>query len=307
MSSSTQTKRVPPTLAATKMPVLLRLLHSETWVGPAWAVLCGTLASSNWRFAPASIARLFLTAFLAQVLWIGWRTGLVETNWRTVIGTYPVPAPGTLTSTLPYLLPGSPAGRALRLGDRLLRWRHTLPFGYHSTLIAIGALPPLILSLSALIDWRVTALSLAAIALALIEWRVSWHGNTHRALCAGTEIGLSWLAGHVIWAPLKPLSLVFACCYAIAYQGMLAHLDPRTSRHRLGELAFLEIGQLAALVAVMLTATSGALLAGTIIGLLLAPQVLLLNHPEAAVSPRSYVRRAVPYLMISMSIAAWVT
>jgi len=305
--SSTQTNTTPPPLAHGRaIPLLLQPFHSETMLGPAWAVLCGALAAGSWRFEPTLLSRLILTAFLAQGMWNSWRTYLVEANWRSVLSAHPVPDHGAPKPALPYQSPSSPVAQALGLCDRVHRWVRMLPVQQNRAMIAIWILPVLILSLSALIDWQILALSLAAIALTLIEWRVSWHAKSHRALRAGQEIGLSWLAGHVIFAPLTPLSLTLACCYAVAYQGMLAHQNSQPSRHRSGEPVFLEIGQLAALVTVTLTAAPGALLAGTVVGLLLAPQMLLLYHQQVAASPSSYLRQAAPYLMLSMAVAAWV-
>jgi hypothetical protein len=169
--------------------------------------------------------------------------------------------------------------------------------------LALPILPPVILLLSVLVGRQMFALSLAALALSLLEWRLARRGHTHSALQAGLEIGLSWLAGHIAFASLTTTSFSLACCYALAYQGALAyqHLERRS-----WALRALYLGQTAALVTVLAQRHPSAPLVATVIGLLLAPQLLLLVHPQTGEPDGEYMRRAIPFMMIAMPIAAWV-
>ena len=137
--------------------------------------------------------------------------------------------------------------------------------------------------------------------------RIARRGGTHTALQAGLEIGLSWLAGHLVFAPLTAISLTLACGYALTYQGALActcSRDAGPERHS-WPLALFYGGQSVALIVVLLGGKPGAPVAATGMGLLLAPQLLLLTRLQTGELGIDYLRRAVPFLMLAMPIAAW--
>jgi hypothetical protein len=170
-------------------------------------------------------------------------------------------------------------------------------------LLALPILPVLILLLSALVGWQVLALSMAALALILIEWRMVRRGVAQDALRAGLEIGLSWLAGHVVLAPLSAASLVLACCFALSYQGAFAYMRAGgCPERRARALTFLFGGQAMGALVVLWQAPPTPAWAALAIGLLQAPQLLLLSRSEPAAR---HVRRAAPFLMVAMQIAAW--
>jgi hypothetical protein len=309
---------------------------------PAWAVLCGALAARDgrWPFQaayaaevtldPRALTALVLAVFIVQVLWSTGQTLLIDgggnpTSPGTALEQSPSLSAGPRRGMpgLPYTTPWSPLGRLIS------RWRASprAP-GARLTLILVLLL---VMVLSAVTGWQMTILSLAATALSLIEWRVARQGRPHSAMQAGTLVGLGWLAGHTVFAPLTGTSLTLACCYAIAYQGAL-ELDrevawpdeattPAENRRLPWALTLLYGGQGAALV---LLVVLGRPLVATLSGLLLAPQWLLLAQlaPRAAdadspdvsppdVSPRgmrpsnAYIRHAVPFVLAAMLVAAW--
>jgi hypothetical protein len=155
-------------------------------------------------------------------------------------------------------------------------------------------------------------LSIAAICLSLLEWRLARRGTPLSAPQAGLEIGLSWLAGHLVFASLTPASFILACAYATAYQGALLYQGHATGKHPQGfgwALGALYLGQAAALVTVLASQRPGASLAAVVLGLLIAPQLLLLAQPTVGTAEphyRQYLARAVPFVALAMPIAAWV-
>jgi hypothetical protein len=327
-----------------KRGITLYLLPAASVVAlvPAWAVICGALAARDgrWPFQvahaagmtldPRALTALVLAVFVVQVLWSTGQALLIDGGASPVL-------PGTASERsasvasrprrglpgLPYTTPWSPLGRLIG------RWR--APSRSPDARLTLVLVPLLTLILSAVVGWQMTVLSLAAIALSLLEWRVARQGRPPRALQAGTLVGLGWLAGHTVFAPLTWTSLTVACCYAIAYQGAL-ELDREPARP--GEdalsgedrrlpwaLALLYGGQGAALV---LLVVLGRPLAATCSGLLLAPQWLLLgqvaSRPASAGLPdagppdgdscslnpaNAYGRRAIPFVLAAMLVAAW--
>jgi hypothetical protein len=174
--------------------------------------------------------------------------------------------------------------------------------GDHLTLLVILLLT---LVLSAAVGWQTVVLSMAAMSLSLIERTIARQGGTSTVLQAGTLVGLGWLAGHTVLAPLTWVSLTLACCFGSAYQGTLEldrNVTLQTKSARLTwALGLLYGGQAAALA---LLVVLGHALAAALAGFLLAPQWLLLALLETR-SPRSYARQATPFVIAAMLVAAW--
>jgi hypothetical protein len=165
------------------------------------------------------------------------------------------------------------------------------------------------LALSAVIGWPLVVLSLAALALSLLEWRTARRDQMRTALQAAALVGLGWLAGHTLLRPIDWslhtwASVTLACCYAIAYQGALA-LDRQATLapppRRGWSLILLCSGQVAALVLLVLLERP---MMATLAGLMLAPQLLLLARLRTD-TPQWYLRHAVPFMMGAMLVGAW--
>lgn len=281
---------------------------------PLWSVLCGGLmAYVQARTAihnPQALLALLLAVSIVGVLWSTWRALLVDVDWAGCFARYPLPAP-RLLSGLPYTTPWSPLGRLLARSNQLRRWSRDAPVEIRGAWYTLIVLPALILVLSALAGWPLLVLSLAALALSLIEWRVSRHSQAHLALQAGMQVGLGWLAGHVALAPLTWPVVALACCYAIAYQGTL-RLGQSTlemGAHS-SALRFLYGGQAAALA---LLGLLGRPLTAILTAALFAPQWLLLvgfiprQDSTTTLQPahRWYLQSALPFCMLAMLAAAW--
>jgi hypothetical protein len=281
-------------------------------------VLCGLCAAISWQRGSDDLSSLFdgslantllallLTMFIAEVLWGTWRALLVDLDWGRLFAAHPLPDHGDPVLQLPYTAPWSPMGRLLGQWGRARRWlREAASTEARGALSSFPVLPPLILLLSTVVGWQLVVLSLAALSLTLIEWLVARRRRSHEALQAGLEIGLCWLAGHSTLHPLTWSSLTLACCYSIAYQGALSLTRTRSAadHHRSGSLALLFGGQAAAFVLLVLLRHP---LPATIVGVLLAPQLLLVPRLGPGAQSRWYLQRAVPFLMIAMLVAALV-
>ena len=297
---------------------------------PIWAVLCGAcmaVRTTPTPNTPQALLALLLAIPIVGVIWSTWRALLVDVDWQDCFQRYPLPAPGRL-SGLPYATPWSPLGRFVTRAGRFRRWSEHTPLEVRSAWYSLLVLPALNLALSALAGWPLLVLSLAALALSLIEWRVSRRSprrslrrgsrHEHISLQAGVQVGLGWLAGYTAFAPLTWAAVTLACCYAIAFQGALALALPTLhAERRTRALGFFYLGQAAALAQLVVLDRS---LSAALAAFLLVPQWLLLaalgqesapNHAEnapqdtAQAPSKRYVQRALPFCMLAMLAAAW--
>lgn len=316
-SDSTIVAETTYNLDATRRGISLSLLPATSVVTlvPAWAVLCGGLAARDhrWPFQtapdPQTWLAFVLVVFVVQVLWSTGQGLLLRSSLLlksshndALADRTPQPRTERRLPRFPYTTPWSPLGR---LG---CRW-HTSTLT-ESARLTLALVPLLVLILSALIGWSMIVLSLAATALSLIEWRIARQGHTSSALEAGTLVGLGWLAGHVVFAPLTWTSLTMACCFAIADQGALVlerspgqgeESVPSPSSRLPWALTLLYVGQGAALGWLVVLERP---LAAALLGALLAPQWLLLALLKIRTS-QSYIRHAVPFVMVAMLVASW--
>ncbi len=292
--------------------LLLAPTGARTALGPAWAVLCGALVSGGWRWQADALLALLVALFVTEALWSTWRAMLIDLDWPRYIAEYPLPGRGDPVLAPPFTTPWSPVGRLLLGWGRVRRWmRETLPLERQSALFALPILPPLILVLSAAAGAQMAILSLLALALIAIEWRASLRADLranmrnrpHSSLQASVEIGLSWLAGHLVFAPLTWQSLTLACSYALVYQGMLALLQPALSSPAYSWALALIYGGQGAAMALLVAAQRP--LAALALGVLAAPQLLLVDRSRPARHGAWYVRHTAPLIMLAMLIAAW--
>jgi len=289
---------------------------------PLWSVLCGAwmayVQAPRTTRSPQALLALLLAVSIVGVLWSTWRALRVDVDWSACFQRYPLPAP-KLLSGLPYTTPWSPLGRFFARSNQLRRWSQDVPVEVRSAWYTMLVLPALILVLSALAGWPLTVLSIAALALSLIEARTSRRtsrrrerrAQVHTALRAGMQVGLGWLAGYIALAPLTWPAVTLACCYALAYQGALRLAQPTLEpTRRNSALLLFYSGQTAALA---LLALLGRSLTAAAAAFLLAPQWLLLAglgpHTEADAADRPahawYLQRALPFCMLAMFAAAW--
>ena len=287
------------------MTLLLSPTRAAVPLGPAWAVLCGAIAAPSWQWQGSTLLALAVSALIAEVLWSSWRAHL-RTDWREVLAEHPLPARRRPTISLPYTQPSSPLGRALGRLQQVWQWVREAPAEQSAALVAAIVLPPITLVLAALVGRQMFLLSLAAQAMTLIEWRAHHHGQKSHVFQAAIEILFPWLAGHAMLAPITPTSLLLACCFGFTYQGALSLEAATGSLSRAWSLLLFFGGQAIAAAALLFAPTSHALYLVAGMGLLLAPQALLLVYAGDSAEQSSYLRRAAPFVMVSMAIAAWV-
>ncbi len=183
----------------------LWLTRSPWRLGAAWAAVAGALASGGLTWQGPDWVRLFLLVFLTDPAWGGLWAVLVERQ-RALWGDRDhrlAAAP-----ILPYLQPGS-------LAARLSGWVEADP-----TLVAAWrlGLPGFLMALlvAFMLGRQALFATVLAIALCFVGWMTRrFHGLPNLWVQALLTIGLPWVLGHVMYAPLRPIAGVLALAFAL--------------------------------------------------------------------------------------------
>ena len=280
------------------MKLEVRITRPLTWLGPAWAALCGAVASGWLTLSGENLLFLLIVLFLADALWgtlwhlIAERDWLASPNW-------PSQAQEASLTALPYTAPGSPSPRIFsRLGRMLAWWRAVFWPRLGPALLGLVVALPLTLALAIILGQRAIILTSAALAIMVLALlRARRHSAPPLSLRAILEMGLAWLAGHIAFGPLTWWSFLLATFYTVAYHSCL----------KLGEnsgkpsLILPKVSQAA--VIVLLIFLKQPVVAG-VVGLLLLPQMLLQPFLGQGQVELWYLRRTRPFLMAGMLLAA---
>lgn len=277
---------------------------------PAWAALCGALASGGLAFESEPLLRLGLMLFLVDLLWGGLWSALASTDWANPLRHWRNWRHGQPAHFIPYAAPEGPAGRLAETQGQLKSW-WSVELGMTRGSILAGLVLTLALSLllSAMLGDRLLLLTLAAISLSqLVFVLTSGDARPLPEIQAVLEVGLAWLAGHVLFEPVSNPSLFLALFYTLAYAGGLGLVAGK------GGLTLWNLGQAGAIVT--LIALRQPWLAG-VAGMSFIVQAV----PQAEVADRihwahetgepeeadsltlAYLRYAQPWLMVAMLLA----
>ena len=260
------------------------------WLSPAWAVLCGLIASSAFVWTGRDVLIAALAVVIADGAWATQWWGLVDTDWRQLFANWN--AITVERSAAPLALRGSPADRSQHNLARLRAWwrsggRERAGTPLFSTLAALvlGVL------LSAVISWQALALTLAAFALTQIAVILRLHGRAINWLHGLVAVGLAWMLGHAAFGEITLLSALAALIFSFAYAAMLdlAQGDASPRRWLLPQIVLI-----IALVGLQQPIATLALIA------LLMAQALL----ATAMHNLDFARAAQWWLMLAMLVVA---
>lgn len=271
-----------------------RLVSLRHWAEPAWAALCGLLASGRITNHWGSGEWLQL-ALLLLLVTAGWSTlwvVLSQTNWKTALALWRNWESGASLPLLPYAHPDSLAARTSRLLGQLLQWWREVVWPTHS-LALVTLITTLIMSivLSLLLGPDATLLNLAALAL----MELGMKGTALPQWDSLITITLPWIMGHAIFSsPPPPYSIGLALAFAITRAA--------TQRPRSGTA--LVTGTIAQTLSAAILIVLQRPLAAGILLLFLMSQLLLRTQSQQG-DEDTYARYTWPWLMAAMGIAAW--
>ena len=190
------------------------------WLSPAWAVLCGLIASSAFVWTGRDMVIAALAVVIADGAWATQWWGFVDTDWRQLLANWASIAVERSESSL--ALRGSPADRSQHSLARLRLWWQAggreqagTPLFSALAALALGVL------LSAVIGWQALALTFAALALTQIALILRLHNRAINWLHGFVAIGLTWMLGHAAFGALTVLSALAAVIFSFAYAAML--------------------------------------------------------------------------------------
>jgi hypothetical protein len=273
------------------------LTHLITWLGPAWATLCGVAASGGFGWRGGDWLVLALLILLVDGGWGTLWVALGGTNWATPLRRWRNWRLGEPAAAPPYTLPGSPGDRASRWLGQLRAWsRAVLWPACGPALSAIVVALPVTAVLAALLGTELLLLSVAA--LVVMQLGLAWHGGRGSdapGWDAVIGVALPWLAGHLGFGSLTLRSTGLALAFALAWGAAWRANSPLGRALGAG-------GQF--LAAALLVALRRPLAAGCLL-LLLAPQLALFPWLRRGQPASWYVRHARPWLMAAMLVAAW--
>ena len=263
------------------------------WIGPAWAVLCGIVASGAFTWTGRDLLIAALAVLLADGVWATIWWGVIDTDWPALISRWGKTAPGRSARSVPYAQPGSPADQAQHWLARFGAWRRSDLWPQAGTrvlsvIVAIG----LTVVLSAIIGWPAFALSIAVLAVIQIGLLVRWTQTREPHLIHGLiDVGLAGTLGQIAFTNLDWLPLAIALLFSMTYAAVLdvAHAGTSILRWLLSEL----------LVVILLTLVQQPTAAFALTAMLVAQALM-----ASVLRGRSFARAAQFWLMAAMLIAA---
>jgi hypothetical protein len=262
-----------------------------------WACLGGALASNRLRWDGDSLLLLALALLLADLAWGSLWDLAVGTDWFHPMAEGWPPARLASLPALPYTQPNSPGGRLFHGLNRLVGWwREGFWPAAGPALLGVLAATGLTIVLALLLPARLRYLYAALVAL--LGLGLIWKRRGRATLAGGAlvQVGLCWLAGHMVFVEVSVPSLVLALAFSLAVWGGL-----RVAQGRTGGLWLLNGGQG---VAVALLAALKQPLAAGALGLLLFGQVAFQPLLRLGGDPARVFRRTWPWLMAAMLVAA---
>jgi hypothetical protein len=274
-----------------------RLTDLTTWLSPAWAALCGVVASDGFGWQGADWMRLALLFLLADGGWGTLWAAIGGTDWATPLRRWRHWQFGERIAKPPYTLPESPGDRVFRwFGQFRAWWRHLFWLDCGPALMTIAIALPVMVVLAVLLGPELILISVGAVAV--MQLGLAWRGGSGRPAPgwdAIIAVTLPWLAGHLAFGSLTPSSSILALAFGLAW-GAAWRIESSQGRMLAAG------GQLLAVA--LLVALKRPLFACGL-ALLLVPQLALLPWIKRGQPAGWYVRHTRPWLMAAMLLAAW--
>jgi hypothetical protein len=262
-----------------------------------WATLCGALASNRLRWESDHLLTLALVLLLSDLAWGSLWDLSAGTNWRLLLTPRASPALSVSRFSIPYTLPSSPGGKLFRAANRLAAWwRGVFWPSAGSRVLGMVAAAVLALVLTSLLPDRIAPLYPMLVLLICLGAVFHWWGRVPLGGQALVLVGLSWLAGNASFSEIGLSSIVLALSFSAVTWGIFRATESRPAG------LWLWNGGLILVAALLLY--WGQPLAGGAVGLLLLGQVAIQFSLRLDVDPSRIVRRAWPWFMLAMLLAA---
>lgn len=272
-----------------------RPVRPLTMLGPAWAALCGAIASGALVWSSQSLLNVILLLLLCDALLGAWRALWLEADWRSTL-------PHNLSRAqiwlaLPDDVSDSFFARASRFVSRRIKFVRTVIWPLmDSEMIGMLIAGLVALCIAVVLGWAAVLLTGAALILVLIEGQLEPRFGT--ILRAIFEITLPWLIAQSAFGYFSWLSLVFALLFTIVYLALLDLSSTRKERR-------IMVSNLTQLVVVLLLVAMNAPAGAGIVALGLLAQVLWQTRFRLDRDGRTYAQRVQSYVLIAMLVTGF--
>lgn len=283
-------------------PVAGRLVALEflparplTLLGPAWAVLCGAIASGGLLVKSQSFLFVVLLLLLCDALLGAWRARWLHADWRNAV-------PHNLARAQIWLaLPDDSAEslptRIVRFVSRRIRFVRSVIWPLiDSEIIGMLVAGVLAVCIAIVLGVLPTILTGLALLLALIEGQLEI--KTGAILRAIFEMTLPWLIASSALGTLSWLSFAFVAGFTLVYVALLDLSSTRKERR----IVLSNLTQLA--IILLLIATNTPAGAG-IVALGLLAQILWQVRFRLDRDGRTYAQHVQSYILVSMLVTAF--
>ena len=273
-----------------------RLTPFATRLAPAWAAVCGAIASRSFAIGSDGWLRLGLLVLLVDAGWGTLWAALGGSDWAAPIRRWRGWPIGGRVALLPYVKEGTRGDKLSRwLGRLRAWWRQDLWPEYGGMLTSMAVALPITALLAALLGPRLVLLSLAAFAVMQLGVAFSrGPGGPSPGWDAAVMVMLPWLAGHAAFDAPTLSSVALAFVLGVAF----ASARWATAVWGYVLLAFSHAAAAALLVAARQPVAATAVL------LLLLPQAALASWLRRGYPPPAFARFARPWLIVAMAVAA---
>jgi hypothetical protein len=286
-------------------PVLGRLIALDlrptrplTLLGPAWAALCGAMASGGLDWRGQSLLVLALSILLSDALLGAWRASWLHADWRVAL-------PRNLARARVWLIlpddtPVAFLPRVWRVMMRRIAFARNVIWPLiDSEIIGMLIAGTLAVCIAAMLNLVTLGLTMVALLLALVEGQVK--ASVSPSLRALIEMTLPWLIAQSAFGYFSWLSLFFVLLFTLIYRALLGLTGARQGR-------WLWWNNLPQLVIALVLFASNVPVGAGIVTLGLLAQVLWQTRWRTDRDGRAYAQRVQSYVLVAMlvvSISLW--
>ena len=270
----------------------VRPTRTLTLLGPAWAALCGAIASGGLTLRGQTLLTLILIIMLCDAFLGAWRALWLQSDWRPALGH-------TLSSSGRWLRVDHSGFLLTRWWDALGRWMKYLreiiwPI-IESEMIGMIIAGILALSTAVVLGMQTFWFTVLAMLLSLIEAQVgSARGAGLRAVC---EIALPFHIAQSAFGFFSWSSLAFSVLFTLVYRALLGLATTR-------QMSWIRWSNFAQLGVVAMLLVRNSPIGAGVVGMGLLAQVLWQARLLYDRDGNGYARRVQSYVLVAMLIAA---
>lgn len=272
----------------------VRPTRTLTLLGPAWAAICGAIASGGLTLRGQTLLTLILIVMLCDAFLGAWRFLWLSSDWRPALGH-------TIASSARWLhAPGeAPQFFLVRWSSRVSRWNRYLreiiwPI-IESEMIGMVIAGVLALSAAVVLGTQTLLLTAFAMLLSLIEGQIGTaRGAGLRAIC---EIALPFHIAQSAFGYFSWSSLVFSILFTLVYRALLGLATTR-------QMNWIRWSNIAQLVMVWLLLLRSTPIGAGLVAMGLLAQVLWQARLLYDRDGNGYARRVQSYILVAMLIVA---